>query len=259
MITLTETYRHLDGTPGTGWVRVRTVTAFQDSRGTVLPAWTSYPVAPDGSITIHIDADLQHADPGPQWLQILEDVDCARSQVFEIGPDVLFATPDPTITLGSQRLVPQLGDTPRYLIPPGGGAGGVGPAGPQGPAGPAGPQGPAGATGPAGPAGPAGQDAVVPPDVLRVTDVVGMVPVPYSDTSAYAEGDVISFNGSWWVAKQTTQPGQNPNTHAGKWLVLDLEATALKSNHALVKVTNLMDALAAATDFADFKTRAEAI
>jgi len=120
MITLTDTYRHLDGTPAAGTVRIRTVTAFHDSVGTVMPSWVSYPLAPDGSVTISIDADLEHADPGPQWLQVLEDVDCARSQVFQIGPDVLFATPNPTIVLGTVRTVPQLGDAPRYLIPAGG-------------------------------------------------------------------------------------------------------------------------------------------
>ena len=100
MITLTDTYRHLDGTPGTGHVLVRTVTPFHDNKGTVLGEWVAYPLAADGSVTIAIDADLEHADPGPQWLQIMEQVDCQRGGVWEIGTDVLFASPDPTITMG---------------------------------------------------------------------------------------------------------------------------------------------------------------
>jgi len=104
---------------------------------------------------------------------------------------------------------------------------------------------------------------VLPADLVHVTDIVGMAPVPYSATSAYAEGDIISYADSWWVAKSATQPGQDPTSHPGKWLVLDLEATALKAAHAAnqnddlaVRVTNLLTALAASTSHDDFKSRA---
>lgn len=104
--------------------------------------------------------------------------------------------------------------------------------GSQGPAGPTGPVGPKGDTGLQGPAGPAGADAVLPADLVHVTDIVGMNPVPYDPAHAYAEGDIIIYNGSWWVAKTATQAGQDPTTHPGKWQVLDLEAIASKAAHA---------------------------
>ena len=203
MITLTDTYRHLDGTPGTGHVLVRTVTPFHDSKGTVLGEWVAYPLAADGSVTIAIDADLEHADPGPQWLQIMEQVDCQRGGVWEIGTDVLFASPDPTITLGAVRQLPAItGQGPRYIPVPG-------------------PQGVAGPTGPVGPPGP-----------LQIDDLVHAAPEDYRDASGYNEGAVVLFQGAYWVAKKDTQAGQSPVTNAGAWLSLDLDDIARKAQNA---------------------------
>ena len=104
---------------------------------------------------------------------------------------------------------------------------------------------------------------MVPADLVHVTDIVGMAPVPYNGNVGYAEGDIITFADTWWVAKSATQPGQDPNSNPGKWLVLDLEATALKAAHATnqnddlaARLTGLLGALAASTSHDDFKTRA---
>ena len=71
-------------------------------------------------------------------------------------------------------------------------AGVVGPAGPIGPTGltgPAGPIGPVGLTGPAGPQGPAGNS-----NIVNLTDLLDV------NTTGVALGNVLTFNGSLWVA-----------------------------------------------------------
>jgi hypothetical protein len=67
---------------------------------------------------------------------------------------------------------------------------------------------------------------------LSIADITGSDPVDYDATHAYADGDIIRFQGSYYVAKSATTAGQDPTTHAGKWLALDIDAIALKAAHA---------------------------
>jgi hypothetical protein len=130
-----------------------------------------------------------------------------------------------------------------------GDTGAQGPEGPQGPAGPKGDQGDAGPTGPAGPKGdtgatgpkgdpgpqgPAGQDAVLPSDIVHTTDIMGMDPQPYDPAQTYTTGDIVKWQGSYFSAKNSVAAGagNDPSSASGKWLVLDLEAIALKAAHA---------------------------
>src|SRR5450631_3457979 len=113
-----------------------------------------------------------------------------------------------------------------------GSAGQAGATGPQGMAGPVGPKGDTGALGPQGPTGPQGAQG---PQGL--TGLMGMTgaqgpqgdagpqgPVgagfafkgPFDTTASYATNDVASYNGSSYVAKSATNPGDpapdsNPN------------------------------------------------
>ena len=95
-------------------------------------------------------------------------------------------------------------------IGPAGPQGIAGPAGPSGAAGPAGTSGPAGATGPAGPQGTTG--AAGPPGATGATGAAGpMGPTgpqgngfnfrnAFSASSSYAVSDVVTYNGSTYVA-----------------------------------------------------------
>ena len=221
-ITLTDTYRHLDGTPGTGHVLVRSVTGFHDTQGTVIPTWVAYPLDASGAVTITITADLEHADPGPQWLQIIEDVDC-RHGAWEIGPDVLFATPDPTITLGDVRQLPALGDAPRYVPAPG----------------PQGPQGTQGVKGDPGhdaqlPAGSDGQvlqyssgqwsasdnlmSALNRTDALQdqINNLQGSTAIGWDPAATYPALSLVEHNGDLWIARTGTAAGEEPGVDH-KW------------------------------------------
>jgi hypothetical protein len=91
------------------------------------------------------------------------------------------------------------GNGPELEIVLSGSAGAVGPAGPAGPQGPAGPSGPMGLDGmqgPPGPAGPAGADGAG--FKFRAA---------FDPTAAYAVNDVVTFNGSSYVAKAATNAG----------------------------------------------------
>src|SRR5450432_1079141 len=118
---------------------------------------------------------------------------------------------------------------------------GTGPQGPQGPAGPTGPQGPQGLAGAVGPTGPTGatgaqgatglQGAQGPLGPMGLTGAQGLQGVAgpqgatgtgfnfraaFDNTASYAANDVVSYNGSSYVAKVATNPGDpapgsNPN------------------------------------------------
>jgi len=84
-----------------------------------------------------------------------------------------------------------------------GGFGIPGPAGPTGPTGPAGPAGPTGATGPAGPTGatgPAGQSG----------SFTNSWSGSWESENTYAEGDLVQFGGSTYVATADPTPGVPP-------------------------------------------------
>jgi hypothetical protein len=113
--------------------------------------------------------------------------------------------------------------------------------GPQGPAGPTGPQGPQGTTGAVGPTGATGatgsqgatglQGAPGPLGPMGLTGAQGLQGVAgpqgaagtgfnfraaFDNTASYAANDVVSYNGSSYVAKNATNPGDpapdsNPN------------------------------------------------
>jgi len=91
--------------------------------------------------------------------------------------------------------------------------------------------------GPQGPKGDKGDPGA--PGGLQWDDIMGMVPQPFNAGSTYAEGDIVLFNGSPWVAKKPTQAGDSPASAPGKWLVLDVEAVALKAAHAQQAVADL--------------------
>jgi hypothetical protein len=118
---------------------------------------------------------------------------------------------------------------------------GTGPQGPQGPAGPVGPQGPQGLAGAVGPTGPTGatgaqgatglQGAQGPLGPMGLTGAQGLQGVAgpqgaagtgfnfraaFDNTASYAANDVVSYNGSSYVAKVATNsgdpaPGSNSN------------------------------------------------
>jgi hypothetical protein len=118
---------------------------------------------------------------------------------------------------------------------------GTGPQGPQGPAGPVGPQGPQGVAGAVGPTGPTGatgaqgatglQGAQGPLGPMGLTGAQGLQGVAgpqgaagtgfnfraaFDNTASYAANDVVSYNGSSYVAKVATNPSDpapdsNPN------------------------------------------------
>jgi len=84
--------------------------------------------------------------------------------------------------------------------------GNVAPQGPQGPMGPQGPQGPEGVQGPQGPQGPAGQDAPVYSASAPITingDIIGL-------NAASASGQVLTWDGSHWVAQAPAAPSIAP-------------------------------------------------
>ena len=103
---------------------------------------------------------------------------------------------------------------------PTGPAGTAGPPGPTGPTGPAGTAGPPGPTGPAGPAGAAG-----PQGPIGFSGPVGPqgqagtgfnFRAAFDSTATYAAYDVVTFQGSTYLAKAATNPGDpapgaNPN------------------------------------------------
>jgi hypothetical protein len=94
---------------------------------------------------------------------------------------------------------------------------------------------------------------------LNGRDIMGMDPQWYDPNTAYAEGDIVQFNMTYFVAKNDAAAGENPSTHPGKWLVLDLEATAIKAAHTQKQVQDIKAAAAGAADFAAFKAAVAAI
>ena len=117
-----------------------------------------------------------------------------------VGPQGPQGIQGPTGPQGAQGPVGPKGDT--GATGPQGPTGATGPAGPQGPMGMVGPQGSQGDTGPAGPAG---------------TNGIGFNFRNAFDSSAsYAINDVVTYNGSSYVAIAATNPGDptpdgNPN------------------------------------------------
>ncbi|HVX67597.1 MAG TPA: hypothetical protein VHA11_13380 [Bryobacteraceae bacterium] len=88
---------------------------------------------------------------------------------------------------------------------PAGATGATGPAGPAGPAGqagPAGPAGPAGATGATGPAGAAGAPGPIGPPLSFVGT--------WSNSTTYATGDAVFYNGSSYISLSAGNIGNNP-------------------------------------------------
>src|SRR5205807_2562851 len=104
-----------------------------------------------------------------------------------------------------------------------GATGPQGPAGPQGSQGPAGPQGPQGLTGATGPQGIPGVMGLPGPQGPQGnTGPQGLAGAgftfkgPFDNSAPYAANDVVSFNGSSYLAKAATNPGDpapdtNPN------------------------------------------------
>jgi len=100
-----------------------------------------------------------------------------------------------------------------------------GPVGLQGPQGLIGPQGPIGPPGPQGDKGPTGatgaQGAAGPPGIAGATGPAGPPGLTWkgewADSNAYLAGDVISFNGSAYVA---TGPSTNSQPPAPEWELL---------------------------------------
>jgi hypothetical protein len=103
---------------------------------------------------------------------------------------------------------------------PKGDTGATGPQGSTGPAGPMGPQGIPGAQGPQGAIGPMGiTGAQGPQGVAGSQGAAGTgfnFRAAFDNTATYAANDIVSYNGSSYVAKTTTNPGDpapdsNPN------------------------------------------------
>ena len=117
-----------------------------------------------------------------------------------VGPQGPQGIQGPTGPQGAQGPVGPKGDT--GATGPQGPTGATGPAGPQGPMGMVGPQGSQGDTGPAGPAG---------------TNGIGFnFRNAFNNGASYAINDVVTYNGSSYVAIAATNPGDptpdvNPN------------------------------------------------
>jgi len=90
-------------------------------------------------------------------------------------------------------------------------AGPIGPAGPMGAIGPIGPMGPMGATGPAGPTGPAGANG----KSFNFRNL-------FDNTAAYAVNDVVTYNGSSYVAIAASAGPNNstPDTNPSAWSLM---------------------------------------
>lgn len=115
---------------------------------------------------------------------------------------------------------------------PQGPSGAPGLPGPQGPVGVTGPQGPAGSVGPVGPAGPQGPQGVpgpmglIGPQGLQGNAGANGTPgqgfnfrAAFDQTAAYAAYDVVTFNGSSYVAKAATNPGDPSPDVNSSWSV----------------------------------------
>jgi len=89
-----------------------------------------------------------------------------------------------------------------------------GPAGPQGSTGPQGPPGPTGSTGLQGPAGPVGATGPAGPQGLKGLNWRGA----WDSSINYLPDDAVSYNGSSWVAKQSSL--NNPPTENENWTIL---------------------------------------
>jgi hypothetical protein len=67
---------------------------------------------------------------------------------------------------------------------------------------------------------------------LQYSDLVHAAPVPFDPASGYNAGAVVSWGGTWWVAKRDTTAGQDPGSNPGAWISLDLDDLARKVVHA---------------------------
>ena len=112
---------------------------------------------------------------------------------------------------------------------PQGPAGPAGAAGPQGPVGPVGPPGSTGATGSVGPQGPAGPMGLQGPQgATGLTGPAGANGTGFNfrqafdNTAAYAVNDVVTFNGSTYVAIAASTGPNNPtpNTNSTAWSLM---------------------------------------
>ena len=148
------------------------------------------------------------------------------------GPQGPQGLPGPIGSAGPQGQVGATG--------PQGPTGATGPAGPQGlagasgPAGPegargltgaTGPQGPQGLTGPTGPAGPQGPigltGATGPQGSTGPTGPQGLVwQGAWSNTSTYARNDGVQFNGTSYIALQSSNINQQPDLSPAFWSVM---------------------------------------
>lgn len=124
--------------------------------------------------------------------------------------DIYFDSKESSQTSHEPRLEVVLASIgPQGPIGPEGPRGSIGPQGPMGPSGPRGEQGPTGPTGATGargqvgPAGIAGPEGPVGPAGLTWKG-------EWADSAAYVPGDVISFNGSTFVAIRASTNSQPP-------------------------------------------------
>jgi hypothetical protein len=125
---------------------------------------------------------------------------------------------------------------------------GTGPQGPQGPAGPVGPQGPQGVAGAVGPTGATGsqgatglQGAQGPLGPMGLTGAQGLQGVAgpqgaagtgfnfraaFDNTASYAANDVVSYNGSSYVAKVATNPGDPAPGSNSNWNLMSQQGAS---------------------------------
>ena len=100
-------------------------------------------------------------------------------------------------------------------------AGGQGPQGPQGNTGPTGPQGPTGNTGQQGPQGVIGPQG--PPGSAGTGfNFRG----PFDNSASYAINDVVTYNGSSYVATVASQGGSTPDVNTADWSLMAQQGAA---------------------------------
>jgi hypothetical protein len=122
---------------------------------------------------------------------------------------------------------------------PQGATGATGPKGDTGAAGPQGSSGPAGPTGPQGASGAQGPQGVIGP--MGITGAQGTQGVAgpqgpsgvgfnfrgaFDNTASYAANDVVSYNGSSYVAKTATSPGDPAPDSNPNWSLMAQQGTA---------------------------------
>jgi len=109
--------------------------------------------------------------------------------------------------------------------------------GPQGPQGPFGPQGPAGPAGSQGPAGPQGGQGVQGPQGFPGANGAGFnFRNAFDPSASYAVNDVVSFNGSSYVAILANSGPSNPtpDTNPTAWSLMAQQGSSVDTNARMV-------------------------